>query len=274
MTTSHHAKRIDLVVFDWAGTTVDHGCFAPVAPFVEALAQFDVAITLEQARAPMGLGKRDHLRAILQMPEVSQSWQARHQRAWTEDDVDAAYHQHFVPRQLESVRRHSQILPGLLDTVTWLRNRGIRIGTTTGYFKEAAVLCYEEAAAQGYLPDCNVSPGDVSVGRPAPWMIFQIMEKLSVYPPAAVVKIGDTVPDIAEGLSAGAWSVGVSRTGSEVALTAEELAALPEVEQRARIDRAAKTLFDTGAHAVIESIADVPSLIAQIEDRLATGERP
>jgi phosphonoacetaldehyde hydrolase len=274
MSTSTKPKRIELVVFDWAGTTVDHGCFAPVAPFVEALAVFDVPITLEQARAPMGLGKRDHLRAILQTPEVSQSWHARHDRAWTEDDVDAAYHQHFVPRQLESVRRHSQILSGLLDTVVWLRNRDIRIGTTTGYFKEAAELCYEEAAAQGYMPDCNVSPGDVSTGRPAPWMIFRIMETLNIYPPAAVVKIGDTVPDIAEGINAGVWSVGVSRTGSEVALTAEELAALPAAEQRARIDRAAKTLFDAGAHAVIESIADVPSLIPQIEARLAAGERP
>jgi phosphonoacetaldehyde hydrolase len=274
MSNARHPKRIELVVFDWAGTTVDHGCFAPVAPFVEALAQFDVPITLEQARAPMGLGKRDHMRAILQTPEVAQSWHARHDRAWTEDDVDTAYHQHFVPKQLESVRRHSQILPGLLDTVIWLRNHGIRIGTTTGYFKEAAVLCYEEAAAQGYMPDCNISPGDVTAGRPAPWMIYRIMETLSVYPPAAVVKIGDTVPDIAEGLAAGVWSVGVSRTGSEVALTAEALAALPEVEQRSRIDRAAKTLFDAGAHAVVESIADVPQLIQQIEARLEAGERP
>jgi len=267
-------KRIALVVFDWAGTTVDHGCFAPVAPFVEALAQFDVPITLEQARAPMGLGKRDHLRAILQSSEVAAAWQKRHGRAWTEDDVDAAYHQHFVPRQLESVRRHSHLLPGLLDTVVWLRNRDIRIGTTTGYFTEAAELCYEEAAQQGYMPDCNVSPGAVKVGRPAPWMIYRIMETLDIYPPAAVVKIGDTVPDIAEGLSAGAWSVGVSRTGSEVALTAEELSALPEHSQRERIDRAAKTLSQAGAHAVIESIADVPALIAQLETRLAAGERP
>ena len=68
--------------------------------------------------------------------------------------------------------------------------------------------------------------------------------------------------------------MGVSRTGSEVALTAAELAALSATEQRARIDRAAKTLFDAGAHAVIESVADVPALISQLEARLAAGERP
>lgn len=28
-------KQIEAVVFDWAGTTVDFGCFAPVQAFVE-----------------------------------------------------------------------------------------------------------------------------------------------------------------------------------------------------------------------------------------------
>ena len=59
-------------------------------------------------------------------------------------------------------------------------------------------------------------------------MIFRIMETLRIYPPRAVVKIGDTVPDIGEGLNAGAVSIGVVSSGSEVGCTHEELAALPE----------------------------------------------
>lgn len=29
-------KEIKCIIFDWAGTTVDYGCFAPVAAFMES----------------------------------------------------------------------------------------------------------------------------------------------------------------------------------------------------------------------------------------------
>ncbi|MBI2827579.1 MAG: phosphonoacetaldehyde hydrolase [Planctomycetia bacterium] len=274
MTPDTSATAIRLVVFDWAGTTVDHGCFAPVQPFVEALAAFQIPITLDEARAPMGLGKRDHLRTILEMSRVSGLWSAVHGRSWTEKDFDRVYNEQFIPRQLESVRRHSRLVPGLLDCVNWLRGRGIKIGTSTGYFAEAAQLTYREAAAQGYVPDHNVSPGEVPAGRPAPWMIYRNMEALGVYPAAAVLKVGDTVPDIEEGRNACAWSVGVARTGSAVGLSAEDLAALPAAEQHKRVEAARAKLLAAGAHAVIDSVAELPRLVEEIEARLARGERP
>jgi len=274
MSRTGAALSVRLVVFDWAGTTVDHGCFAPVAPFVEALAHFGVPITLAEARGPMGLGKRDHLRALMEMPRIAELWLQAQGRPWTESDLKRIYETDFMPRQLASVREHCRLIPGLLESVAWLRASGIKIGTTTGYFDEAAQLTYREAAAQGYVPDHNVSPGQVPAGRPAPWMIYRNMEALGVYPPAAVVKVGDTVPDIEEGLAAGVWSVGVARTGSDVGLTAEQLAALPAAERQARIDRARQKLVAAGAHAVIDSIADVPALVREIESRLAAGERP
>jgi phosphonoacetaldehyde hydrolase len=66
--------RIRLVVFDWAGTTVDHGSRAPVAAFVRAFAGHGVEVTPDEARGPMGLHKRDHIRAMLQMPAVARRW--------------------------------------------------------------------------------------------------------------------------------------------------------------------------------------------------------
>jgi phosphonoacetaldehyde hydrolase len=263
--SSGTCPSIRLVVFDWAGTTVDHGCFAPVTPFREALRRHGVEVSIAEARAPMGLQKRDHLRAILRAPDVAARWRASHQRDWTEDDVSRVYEGDFVPLQLECVERSSELVPGLLETVASLRARGIKIGTSTGYFAEAAELAYAAAARQGYVPDYNVHPGMVSAGRPAPWMIFRNMEALGVYPPAAVLKIGDTIPDVEEGLAAGVWSVGVTRTGSDVGLTAEAFAALPAAEQQARLSAAAGTLRRAGAHAVIPSVQDLPDLIDHLE---------
>jgi phosphonoacetaldehyde hydrolase len=83
-----------------------------------------------------------------------------------------------------------------------------------------------------------------------------------------VVKIGDTVPDIEEGLNAGAWSVGVSETGSELGLSEAELTALPRDERDLRTSRVRAKLLAAGAHYVIDSVRDLPDLLPEIERRM------
>jgi phosphonoacetaldehyde hydrolase len=100
------------------------------------------------------------------------------------------------------------------------------------------------------------------------------METLAVYPPAAVVKVGDTVPDVAEGHAAGAWSVGVVRSSSEVGCTAEEWAALAPPEQQRRSAGCREKLLAAGAHAVIDTLAELPAVLDDIDARLGRGERP
>ncbi len=274
MQTTSQTPRINLVVLDWAGTAVDHGCFAPIVPFVMAFKSQGVEITLQQARAPMGLGKQDHLRTIARMPEVAGQWRTVHKRDCTEADIEEMFTRHFIPAQLDALPANSKLIPGLLQSVDWLRTRGIKVGTTTGYFAEAARCLYDSARHQGYEPDCNVCPAEVREGRPFPWMMHRIMEALSVFPPWAVVKVGDTVPDVEEGRNAGAWSAGVVRTGSEVGCTEEELSALSVFDRASRCARAARRLRDAGAHEVIDTVAELPKLIEKIERRLLSGERP
>ena len=62
---------IRAVIFDWAGTTVDYGCFAPVQAFQEAFAHHGVPVTLEETRKPMGMLKRDHIRTMLRMERIA-----------------------------------------------------------------------------------------------------------------------------------------------------------------------------------------------------------
>ncbi len=261
------APRIRLVVFDWAGTTVDHGSFGPVAAFIEAFASQGIEITSTEARGPMGLHKKEHIRVLLQLPSVAERWLRAHGRGWNEADVEDLY-QRFIPRQLEVIDEHSRLVPGLLECVAELRRQGIRIGATTGYFREAAQRIYDSARKQGFVPDHCVCAEDVPAGRPAPWMIFRTMETLAVYPPAAVVKVGDTVHDISEGLHAGAWSVGVVRSSSEVGCTEDELETMPVAERRVRLAAARQKLLAAGAQIVIDSIAEVPGLLTDIEARL------
>jgi phosphonoacetaldehyde hydrolase len=89
-----------------------------------------------------------------------------------------------------------------------------------------------------------------------------------------VLKVGDTVPDIEEGRNAGAWAAGVTASSSDVGMTAGELSALPAGERAERLAVVAKNLTAAGAHAVVESVRDVPGLVDEIDARLARGERP
>lgn len=264
---------IQLVIFDWAGTTVDFGSCAPAAAFTRVFADHGVTVTDAVSRGPMGANKRDHMVAMLSVPEVAAQWRAVHGRDWGEADVDVMYRE-FIPVQLEAIRRHAALVPDLPGVVETLRARGVRIGGTTGYFRQAADAVLELATAAGFAPDANVCADDVPEGRPAPWMIFRVMERLGVYPPAHVVNVGDTVADIKAGLAAGCWSVGVCDSSSVTGLSESEFRALSAADKSAKLAATAAVFRDAGCHAVIPSLADLPSLIGRINGLLETAPHP
>ena len=257
------APGIRLVVFDWAGTTIDFGCVAPAGAFVAAFAGRGVAVTVAEARGPMGLHKKDHIRAMLRDPAVAGKWRTAVGRDWAESDVEELYRT-VTPLQVEAARRHSDLIPGVTDCVAVLRARGIRVAATTGYFRAAAAVVTEAARRQGYVPDFAICADDVPAGRPAPWMIFRCMEALGVYPPAAVAKVGDTVIDIEDGRNAGCWSIGVVDSGSEMGLTAAEFAALPDAERATRREGVRQRLRAAGAHAVVDDLSQLPGLLTTL----------
>jgi phosphonoacetaldehyde hydrolase len=265
--------KLQAVILDWSGTTVDYGCMAPAKVFVDVFAEHGVAITLREARAPMGTFKRDHIRAITRMPRVAQCWQQVHGRQPHEEDVDTLYTA-FIPKQIAVITDYSALIPGVKETVQTLRERGVKIGSCTGFTQEMMKPLWPEVAKQGYTPDALVCPDDVGGGRPQPWMCFENMRKLDVYPSEAVVKIGDTPVDVQEGLNAGMWTIGLVKTGNEVGLTLEEWQALAPEAQRQMLKTAYNRLSQAGAHYIVDSLADILPILDTIEARLATGEKP
>ncbi len=263
--------KLQAAILDWAGTVVDHGSRAPMGAFVRAFAQFGVAISIADARGPMGMAKWDHIRAVGQTPTVAAAWRARHGRDFGEGDVDAIF-QVFEPMNIAAVRDHADIIPGAIAALDALRARGLRFAGTTGYTRPIMDVLEPLAAAAGYAPELTVCAGDLPAGRPSPLMMWFAMAKLGVWPAATVVKVDDTAPGIGEGKAAGTWTVGIALTGNAVGLSAEELAALSAAERARLRERAAAELGD--ADMVIDSIADLPQAVAAIDAKLAAGEQP
>lgn len=269
MTFTH----LKAVVFDWAGTMVDHGSKAPMGVFQRAFAHFGVDISIDEARGPMGMAKRDHISTLMRLPRIAAQWEEVHGRAPGEADIDAIYDV-FVPLNVEVVTDFADLIPGAAETAAHLRAAGLKIGSTTGYTREIMAPLLPRAAAQGYAPDNLVCAGDLPAGRPTPLMMYKTFLDLGVWPAAAVVKVDDTEVGVAEGLNAGCWSVGVALTGNVFGLDADETDALSDDELEARRAEAYGKLTRAGAHFVIDSVADLPDVLDEIEGAMARGERP
>jgi phosphonoacetaldehyde hydrolase len=265
---------LQAVVFDWAGTLVDWGSFAPTQVLVDAFAGFGIAITLAEARGPMGLAKWDHIHTLGQQPDIAARWRDKHGRDMTRADVDALYAA-FMPLQIERVAAYSDAIPGAVEALAALRRRGLKIGSCSGYPRAVMQPLLAHAASQGIAPDHAVATDDLAAGgRPGPWMALANVIELGVGEVAACVKVDDTVPGIAEGRAAGMWTVGLTLSGNEVGLTREEIAGLDPSELAARRERAEDKLRCAGAHYVIDSIAELPRVLDAIDARLARGEQP
>jgi len=261
------------VILDWAGTTVDHGSLAPVRVLQKIFSDRGIEISEEEARRDMGVLKKDHIRALVRVPRIAARWERRYQQAPGEKEVDSLFTD-FVPQQMACLVECSTVISGVTDTVARLRDRGLKIGSTTGYTRLLMDILLPHAASQGYAPDCAFCPDDVGAGRPYPWMIYENAVRMRVFPLEAVVKIGDTIADIEEGLNAGTWSVAVAKTGNMIGVTAEQWARLPPDEQATRLEHARHRLQDAGAHYVIDTLADILPILDQIDARLEAGDRP
>lgn len=259
-------QKIDAVIFDWAGTTVDFGCFAPVQAFLEVFRHFGIEPTMEEVRKPMGMLKIDHIRTMLKMERIRGCWVETYKKEPTDDDAQEMF-SIFEEKLLSILDRFAEVKPGVTNTVERLRAMGIKIGSTTGYNDKMMEIVAPAAAQNGYRPDCWFSPDSTGQrGRPYPYMIFRNMEALGLADVRRVIKVGDTVSDIKEGKQAGVISAGVIEGSSEMGLLEEEYGALPEEEREALCRQVERRFLDAGADVVFRSLEELPGYIEKLSE--------
>ena len=267
-------KHLEGIILDWAGTTIDFGCFAPVEVFIRVFEEAGITVTMEEARAPMGMLKIDHIRTMLEMPRVHELWKRKYNRPFEERDVQELFDK-FEPLLMKSLAHYTTPIPGVLEAVKAIRSMGLKIGSTTGYNDSMMACVTVEAEKQGYQPDCWITPDTTGQsGRPLPYMIYRNMEKLKISRPWNLVKIGDTVSDIQEGLNASAWSVGVAIGSSVMGVSESEFNQLTLPEKDALITKTKATFLEHGAHYAIDSMEKLPTLLEVIDEKLANSQRP
>ncbi len=271
--TRRYTGPLQAVIMDLAGTCVDFGSLAPIQAFLNLFDAEGIELTEAEAREPMGTEKREHIRQLLAMPRIRNQWQAKFDKLPDEADIDRLY-QAFLPLQTAAIAERATLIPGALELQGLLREEGIKLGVNTGYSREMVDVMLPELKVQGFEPESVVVATEVPQGRPAPHMSLKNAIELGITAVQACVKVDDTLTGIEEGLNAGMWTVAVVASGNAIGLSEEGLATLEDVERADLLARGHRVMAQSAAHYVIDSIVDLPDVLADIEHRLAAGEQP
>ncbi len=271
----NYRGKVKGVVLDWSGTIADAYVLAPAVVFVEAFKNQGVEVSMLEARGPMGLRKDLHIKAMTEDPVIAERWKGVHGKYPNQKDVDRIF-KDFVPMQLKVLRKYTTLLPGAAKCSRELHKRGIKIGSSTGFLRAMVEILAADARKQGFEIDATVAGDDVINGaRPKPFMVFRNMDLMDVHPVQSIVKVDDTTSGIGEALEAGCWGVGVSLYSNYMNINSlAEAKKMPKKEIARRNGLTKEILQKAGAHYVVDSIAELPRVIDDINTRLAGGEKP
>lgn len=223
---------IKLVIFDIAGTLIeDHD--EVTDSFLLALRNAGITASENEIREWKGCSKREVIGHFVA-------------RQFGSCRIGPMIEQTYSSFCFLIERRYAEAgvtrISGAATTLAWLRERNLKIATTTGFYRELRDTILHAAGWERAF-DVNVCSDDVLHGRPAPDMIQRVMQTLNVADPVAIMNVGDTPLDLQSAANAGIkLSVGVL-TGRH---TVERLSSEPH------------------AH-IVASVADLPGLIDQIQ---------
>ena len=264
---------VKAVIFDWAGTMIDHGSRAPMGAFVQVLSEFEVPITVTEARRPMGLPKWDHIKALLTHPISPGAGAPTHGRSRPTRMSTGCSRCSFRSMPPWSTD-FADIIPGVLETMASLRARGLKLGSTTGYTREIMERLLPVAASKGLRARQSRLRRRPQIRAARPAHDVQVLSRSR-----RRARI-----HCREGRRHRGWhrrryrSWQLERRRDTVGQcdrpVARRTGSAESAERTARRAAATRQLQRAGAHFVIDSAADLGAVIDAIEGRLARGERP
>ena len=202
-------NNIQLVVFDIAGTTVrDRGDVADA--FIAAFRAADVEIPVDEVKKVMGWRKMDAIRQLLDrfLPAVS----------FDRESLIEEIHDRFIKHMTSFYRQDPELrpLPHAEEIFSHLHHKGIKVALNTGFTRTIADailhrLHWDNGA--GYV-DSVICSDEVPEGRPSPYMINRLIQRLNIPSAGNVLKVGDTEVDVEEGRNDGCGIVVGVTTGA------------------------------------------------------------
>jgi len=196
-----------LVVFDIAGTTVtDKGSVAD--SFIAAFLRHGLEVPRDAVNAVMGYRKTEAIRMLLSRYDFSEAGK---------EGLVQDIHDDFEETMLGYFMADKDLapLPNAEESFRWLHSRGIKVALNTGFTRYITEgILYKLGWKNHQHIDAVICSDEVPEGRPAPFMIHELMRKFQITEPSEVVKVGDTEVDVLEGRNASCGVVVSVTTGA------------------------------------------------------------
>lgn len=188
-----------LAVFDMAGTTINDRDEV-YRVLREATEREGAHYTDAQFQEWMGTEKKWAIQNLLEIGGVNA----------TEQLVEKAWKWFRMELRRTYSEQPPVAIEGVEQALADLRAQGVKVGLTTGFSREIADIILDSMGwGVGINLDASVTADQVAGGRPAPDMIFKVMELTGVEDKSQVISAGDTAADIRSARAAGVTSVGV-----------------------------------------------------------------
>jgi phosphonoacetaldehyde hydrolase len=261
---------IKLLVGDFSGTIIDRYSLAPITAFQNAFKKHNINISNAEIRKYMGLKKREHIEHVLKTSNIS-----------VNNKLVDQYYNEFeseLKNLLINYPSYTQLLPYTKETIQYLKicNKNLKFGITTGFPKNMIPPITKSLHIQDFewMINSIVAADEVPHSRPHADGINKIMKQYNITNPHEVIKIGDTPADMAEGLNAGAYTIGLVKYNNKMGEAVDNIN-----DDKSRMD--AKLLKDAyydlekvRPHFVIHDIRKLPTVFGMIEYRKLTQKNP
>lgn len=255
-------RKIEAVIFDWAGTMVDYGCFAPQSALMKVMKSYNMPLNSDALRLREEMCTVKGIKEVVKSAGFMRYWKEGHDERPTNKEWTEIYAK-FLKELKKSVLQFAGFHPYVSETIRMLKARNVKIGSTTSYPADIVKGLQSLAKKQGCQPACCAVPD--KFGRPYPYMLFENMKKLNILSVENVIKVGDSTLDILEGKNAGIFSIGVVEGSYELGCTKEAYEAMPIQERHTFYRNAEEKFRKAGADLVIASMKELPDAIRLIE---------
>ena len=257
---------IRLCVFDLGGTIIDKYSLSPFLSIKHAFNKKKVSIKNNLIYKDMGVDKFDHINHILNNKDVIHDWFYQYGKRPCYEDSLALYDD-YLKYQLKEGIDNVEIIPETKNCIHLLGENNISTGVTTGFSRPVMNKMKEKLIDNDIILDNYISSTCLGKpGRPNPYMIKELMNKLSINDPRRVIKVDDTVIGIHEGKNAGCITVGVSKWSSNMKMNSYDQI-VPREEYIEKHKLSTEILWSANPDYVIKDLSELYPLIEEINCR-------
>ena len=184
------------VIFDLSGVLVDFGMHVPVIAISRAFNYQGIYIPEKKIRQNVGVNQEQHIKVLCNQNNCENKFEA----------IYNDYQNELVV--LNSSSEFTSPINGAAKTTNILKKLGYKIGITTFYNKNVFSVIDKSLKLNGIVYDNVVCHNDVILGKPEPYMLYKMINKLNL-PASKCIKVGESHLNMQEGLNAKIHTINV-----------------------------------------------------------------